>query len=121
MTKILIVDDDPGILKMTATMLELGGFEYIARSTADAALEALDHGAVDAVVTDIQMPGMNGQELILHIKAMFPKLPIVAVSGSGSIAEPLNYAQRLGASAIVPKPFTRAQLTAAIDKVLHAH
>ena len=120
MRRILIIDDNPDVLRLTARMVEAAGYVCISHASAEAGLDALDHEAVDAVITDIRMPGMNGSELILHLKAGFPDLPVIAMSGGGlsNGEEALTYARRLGATAVLAKPFRATDLAAVLKSVL---
>ena len=114
---VLVIDDDHGILRMIERMLAGTDYHCLTFDDAQTALETLSHQAVHLIITDIIMPGMEGIEVILNLRAMFPKLPIIAMSGGGRSdrADVLHLAQQLGASRIVPKPFTRAELLTAID------
>lgn len=118
--KILVIDDDPAILRMIEFMLDGSGYQCHCFSSAREGLESLDHMAVHLIITDIIMPEVEGIELILNAKATFPNLPIIAISGGGRShrMDVLHLAQQLGAAAVLPKPFTRAELMAVIDKTI---
>jgi DNA-binding NtrC family response regulator len=118
--KILVIDDDPAILRMVAHMLTDTGHHCLTFDDAKEGLASLDHAAVSLIITDILMPGMEGIELILSTRAMLPDLPIIAMSGGGRTdsMEVLHLAQRLGAFKILPKPFTRADLLGAVEQAL---
>lgn len=120
MQKILVIDDDPAILRMIEFMLEDSGYQCISFGDAKGGLASLDHMAVHLIITDIIMPEMEGIELILHAKATFPDLPIIAISGGGrsNRMDVLHFAQQLGAAAVLPKPFTRAELLAVIGRTI---
>lgn len=114
---VLVIDDDRAILRMVERMLAETDYHCLPFDDAQAALDSLDHQAVHLIITDIIMPGMEGIEVILNLRALFPELPIIAISGGGRTdrSDVLHLAQQLGASKILPKPFTRAELLAAID------
>jgi CheY-like chemotaxis protein len=120
MQKILVIDDDPGILRMIEFMLDGSGYQCVSFGDAREGLASLDHMAVNLIITDIIMPEMEGIELILNARASFPNLPIIAISGGGrsNRMDVLHLAQQLGAEAVLPKPFTRADLLAAITKTI---
>jgi CheY-like chemotaxis protein len=120
MRKILVIDDDPAILRMIEFMLEGGDYQCLTFESAQEGLALLDHEAVHLLITDIIMPEVEGIELILNARATFPNLPIIAISGGGRShrMDVLHLAQQLGAAAVLPKPFTRAELMAAIDKTV---
>lgn len=120
MQKILVIDDDPGILRMIEFMLDGSGYQCLSFGGAKEGLASLDHMAVNLIITDIIMPEMEGIELILSAKATFPSLPIVAISGGGRTnqMDVLHLAQQLGAAAVLPKPFTRADLLKTVEQVI---
>lgn len=118
--KILVIDDDPAFLRMVARMLADTGHQCLTFDDAKKGLASLDHAAVNLIITDILMPGMEGIELILNLRATLPDLPIIAMSGGGRFdsLEVLHLARRLGAFMILPKPFTRADLLGAVAQAL---
>jgi CheY-like chemotaxis protein len=80
---VLCVDDDAGIRDLYEAVLSQNGYDVIAVSNASHALTVYEFGArVDAVVLDLEMPGMNGLELAERLKSLNPSLPILMVSGS---------------------------------------
>jgi len=81
---ILVVDDDPGMVDLTATYLEreVEGFEALQRTDPESALDRL--GEVDAVVSDYDMPGMNGLEFLDAVRARRSELPFILFTGRGS-------------------------------------
>jgi CheY-like chemotaxis protein len=103
-------------------MLEGSDYQCLTFESAREGLALLDHEAVHLLITDIIMPEVEGIELILNARATFPNLPIIAISGGGRShrMDVLHLAQQLGAAAVLPKPFTRAELIAAIDKTIGA-
>lgn len=120
MQKILVIDDDPAILRMIEFMLDGSAYQCVCFGSAKEGLASLDHMAVNLIITDIIMPEVEGIELILNARATFPNLPIIAISGGGRTnrMDVLHLAQQLGAAAVLPKPFTRADLMATIDKTI---
>ena len=82
MTKrLLCVDDDAETLKQRTLLLESSGYSVVAAASAGAALELLANGtAVDLVLLDYVMPGMNGDELARELRQKYPDLPLIAVS-----------------------------------------
>ena len=79
---ILVVEDEPAVLRATCRMLELEGFSCLPTEHAGQALEALGAGQIpDLMVIDIRLPGMSGPELALRIHAHYPRIPVLFVSG----------------------------------------
>lgn len=122
---ILIVDDDAALRLTLQRMLAPGAFgRYIVECAQDGG-EAIEHikaHTPDLIITDIYMPVSDGFELINWMRAQSINVPVLAMSGSGSTAhsyyDPLRVAERLGAAAILDKPFRSWQLIEAIDRVL---
>ncbi len=73
-TQILIVDDENNILNMLERVLKHDGYSVLTASSGDLALNLIDRYAVDIVLTDIKMPGMDGMELLTKIKEKDPIL-----------------------------------------------
>lgn len=118
---ILVVDDQPEIRDLMVHVLTHAGFDV---NTADDGRDAslsIGQRVVDLVLTDINMPGRNGLELIAELKVRRPELPVIAMSGGGgklSREDLLKAARHVGAVAILHKPFTMAQLLASVDLAL---
>jgi CheY-like chemotaxis protein len=83
----LIVDDEPRVLAYLRAVLQCGGFETVEASNGREALAVLRQGSVkvDVVLSDVSMPVMGGVELAATLRAEFPGLPIVLVSGYASV------------------------------------
>jgi two-component system KDP operon response regulator KdpE len=123
MSRILCVDDEPAILRLLEVVLAADGHQAIQAPTARAALAALAHGEVDAVLLDLGLPDRDGLELLAAIRAQGP-LPVVILSAREAIAEKVA-ALDLGATDYVTKPFDadelRARLRAALRRASPAH
>lgn len=120
--RILVVDDDPSLLRMVHHILADGGFLVIGVAGASDALARLESGGIDLVITDIIMPEMEGIEFIQAIKAKLPRLPVIAMSGGGRSHNTglLHFAHELGADAILAKPFRRQELLSLVTGVLRS-
>ncbi|CAN7238677.1 ATP-binding protein [Rhizobium sp. LjRoot254] len=105
--KMLVVDDTPSSLAVAKMALEDAGVDVIAVPSGRAALAALRGEAdIDAVLTDIRMPGMSGLELADYIKALNPEIAIVLMTG---FSEALEQGQRIELPVLM-KPFTSANM-----------
>ena len=115
---IMAIDDEPAVLRMIERMLVDSGHECERFADARLALDSLERRPVDLILTDIIMPGMEGIELILGLRVNRPALPIIAMSGGSSAlrVDALHLAERLGATQLLPKPFTRDALLDAIAR-----
>lgn len=121
MSRILIVDDEEQIRRLCQTALQSAGFEAWAVESAAEALKFLAEDAVDLIVTDIVMPDMDGIELIQTTRSRFPAIAIVAISGGGVFPakDCLDLARKLGANAVLPKPFGLAELVRIAKETLN--
>lgn len=79
--RILILDDDADFNSLLTDIYSQAGYEVISEHDPDQALEKFNASHFDLVVTDQKMPGMTGEEFIREIKAQFPKIPVIMVSG----------------------------------------
>jgi chemosensory pili system protein ChpA (sensor histidine kinase/response regulator) len=111
--RLLLVDDSVSVRKAVGQMLGRHGYQVTAVADGEEALEALRLGSFDAVLTDLEMPRLNGYELIEEIRRgpRGGKLPIVVITTRAG-GKHLDLARRLGATACFGKPFDQAALLA---------
>jgi|SRR5581483_1562668 len=130
MASVLVVDDERDVAEAIEAVLAHAGFTVI---TAESAAQALEHVAAhkfDIVVTDIIMPKVNGLELIRKLRARYPRVRVIAISGGGSFG-PLSLkpeaisthafiaaAKDAGAEDVLTKPFDMDDLLAAVRRHL---
>lgn len=109
---ILIIDDDPVLLKSLATWFVGAGCNVMTAADGAVGLKRFDQVRPDLVVTDIIMPDREGFETIVAMKGEDATVPIIAISGGGRIGpgEFLSLALRLGADAALAKPFRSKEL-----------
>jgi len=120
MKNILIVEDSKAIRSMIRVSLEeFGGFYVIEAGSGFEALKTLPTRRFDLIITDINMPDINGLELIGFVKSnpSYRDIPLVIVS-TEKTEEDVKRGLALGAVDYVVKPFTKADLMAAVGKVL---
>jgi len=119
MKKILVIDDEPHILRMLKKMLERAGYEIDIASNGMEGLELFKKYPTDLVITDIIMPEKEGLETIREMKRIQSGLKIIAMSGGGKITADnyLQTAKLFGASRILEKPFTQQQMVAAVKEL----
>jgi two-component system, chemotaxis family, chemotaxis protein CheY len=120
MARILVIDDDPSLRRSMRKVLERSGHEVIEAEDGDKGMRLVREVHPDLVVTDLLMPEKEGIETIQELRAEFPEIPIVAVSGAGSVEEggPLLDAQLFGADATLSKPFEVEELVQTVTRVL---
>ena len=116
--RILVIDDDAAVRRVTAKVLEKGGFDVLEAGDAESGLELLEaEGRVDAVLSDLGLPGMSGLELVDRLQDLRPSLPVIVMSGyaEGSPGQ----AEGLPAEvAFVQKPFTPDRVIGLVREVL---
>ena len=103
MSSVLIVDDEPNIRRMLASLLEAEG--YLVRQAADgeAAVRALTTEEPDVVLLDLALPGANGLQILEKVRQRWPHLPVVMMSGRATLGDAVR-AMKLGAYHFIEKP-----------------
>ncbi len=115
---ILVVDDDPVMREMVAELLDEAGYRTVLAETAEVALAALDDAPdFGCVLSDVQMPGMSGLELLGALRERCPETPVVLMTSFGSIETAVE-AMRLGAHDFVTKPFQSERLLLTLERAL---
>lgn len=116
---LLIVDDNPSNLKLLRVLLSGEGFDVRTASNADEALKALEAGRPDLVLTDIQMPGMDGLELTRRLKSdPYTKgIPVVAITAYAMSGDDAK-AKAAGCDAYVAKPIDTRTLPGLLHGLL---
>ncbi len=114
---VLLIDDDPSLLRVTEYNLSQGGFSVLAASSGAEGLD-LFHGArPDIVVTDVQLGDVDGLDLLQQIKKEQPDIPVIIITAFGSIELAVR-AMHLGAFTFIAKPFDREALRLSCSKAL---
>ena len=118
MARLLVIEDQAAVREMVAIVLRSAGHTIVEASNGDDGLKTLTHEKVDLVLTDLVMPGTEGIATIREIRNLYPRMKIVAMSGTGAYALYLHAASKLGADAVLGKPFKPNELKAVIARVL---
>ncbi len=106
---ILVVDDDPLVLGVISRTLAMHGFHVLTAEHGVKAETVLENNTVDVVVTDMNMPVMDGPTLIKNIKGRTPTLPVIAMTGNISAYESFT-PEGVGCDATMMKPFSGRDL-----------
>jgi DNA-binding NtrC family response regulator len=117
---ILLVDDDPDLLQVLKAIIQRGFSDDIRIRTANDpkdALQQLDAEIVDVLVTDLEMPGISGLELLRRAKRRNAWTQVLLVTGHSSL-DSVTEAMDLGASDYLLKPFTPGELKEVVDGTL---
>src|SRR6202166_2469557 len=116
--KILLVDDEPAMLRYIRTLLEVDDYKVETASTGEEALQRIDKGMEpDLVLLDVLMPGIDGLETLEQIRQKRPGTRVVMLSCVNDTKKVVQ-AMRLGAQDYLTKPFQKAELDAVIDQCL---
>jgi two-component system, NtrC family, response regulator HydG len=115
--KILVVDDSIDMVELLRRHLEKAGFHVATAFAVPQAIEVLGSESIDLVVTDLKMPGISGLDLVRHVKDNFKDTEILLITGYPSVDGAVE-AMKSGAADYLPKPFTSAELLAAVGRLL---
>jgi two-component system response regulator GlrR len=102
--KILLVDDDPDLLRLMAIRLEAAGYEVLTAASGQLALAQLAAERPRLVITDMRMPGMDGNALFDAVKATHPMLPVIILTAHGTIPDAIAATNR-GVFGYLTKPY----------------
>ena len=102
--KVLLVEDDRALREALADTLLLAGHDYRAVGSAEDALEAVERESFSLVVSDVNMPGMDGHQLLGLLRARQPQLPVLLMTAHGAVERAVD-AMRQGAADYLVKPF----------------
>ena len=116
--RILVVDDEPDVITTLMESLEALGYEADGAGNGVEALACLEDKKFDLVITDIRMPEKNGIDLLNDIKAEYPELPVVIITGY-TLAYPPDQAMREGAQGYIAKPFRINQIDELLGKIFY--
>ena len=114
---LLIVDDDYDMLEVLDRHLKQENYHTYKAGSVMEAIDILKHSNIDLLITDLQMPGMNGMELVKYVDDHYPEIPKLVITGYPSIDNALT-AIKSGALDYLPKPFTKTELLTSVKKSL---
>ncbi|MFT7399634.1 MAG: two-component system response regulator GlrR, partial [Rheinheimera aquimaris] len=116
--RLLLVDDDPSLLRLLTLRLEGEGYQVISADSAEAALPLLAKNSIDVVLSDLRMPGLDGMSLFDEIAKRYPGLPVVLMTAHGSIPEAVAATQR-GVFGFLTKPLNTSELRDILQNAVH--
>lgn len=122
MNRIVIIDDNSAHRTIAAQALRHHGFEVVEAADGKSGLEAVRRDRPDLILSDIHMAGLNGLELLSHVRSHVETatIPVVLMTGQADLAG-LRKGMLLGADDYLPKPFTASELAAAVTTQLEKH
>lgn len=112
--RLLLIDDEEGVLRALTLMLTAFGYEVFPFSDPRQALQQLPELTPDWIITDLRMPEIDGFGVIEKRNVEYPEIPVILISGHAQ-EEEIQKAHELGIKAFLPKPFDPGALT----KILH--
>ncbi len=115
--RILVIDDESAIRDSMRMILEYEGYDFLGAATGEEGIALVDRESVDLVFLDIKMPGMDGLEVLGTLKAQGDQLPVVMISGHGTVATAVE-ATKLGAFDFIEKPLATERILLAIRNAL---
>jgi len=117
MNLVMVVDDKEMMRDSVGSTLRRAGFEVVAASSGEQAVETAARRRPDAVVTDLKMPGMTGMELLDRLRALDDALPVVLMTAFGTIETAVQAIKR-GAFDYITKPFEGDELVIAVKRAI---
>ncbi len=117
MARILVIDDEPGILDLLATVLLGKGHEIVLAEHGRKGMKLFQQERPHLTILDFKMPDMDGLVVLREIRTLDPHAPVIIMTGFGT-EERAQQARELGVTEFVPKGFTLHILGAALDRVL---
>ncbi len=115
--KVVVIDDDPDLLRLLAIRLKSAGYEVTAVASAEKALAQLGIARPDLVVTDLRMSGMDGMALFDVIHRNYPTLPVIVLTAHGTIPDAVAATKR-GVFGYLTKPFDAQELLDEVGRAL---
>lgn len=115
--RVLVIDDDEKILSYSRELLEQHGYQVEVCHSSAEVMSRVNSQPFDAVLLDIRMPGLEGTDVLPLIKRAKPELPVILVSAFYDESN-LGYYHALGASDMIPKPYSHERLLNALARVV---
>jgi EAL domain-containing protein (putative c-di-GMP-specific phosphodiesterase class I)/CheY-like chemotaxis protein len=118
--RVLVVDDDELVLRVMVRLLEDAGFHVLDASSGAAGIQVLRHEHVDAVLSDIAMPGMGGIEFLREVRRYNLDVPVILMTGNPALTTAIE-AVEYGAFSYLIKPVDAAELMACLRRAVRLH
>src|SRR6516165_5616512 len=115
--RILIVDDDPDVVRSWMRVMESASYRCLATTDAKEALHLLESERPDLLITDLRMPGLDGMEMLRRAQKIDPAMPVVMLTGYASV-ESAVAAVKAGAFDYLPKQSSNDQLRRTVERAL---
>lgn len=119
MKKIMVVDNEPDIVDLTRTVLEIGGYQVIPAYSGEECLRKIEEGDVDLILLDIMMPGMSGWDVFNRIKGKYDSVKVAFMSVLEISDKRKQVLLDEGLSDYIMKPFDKDTLLNKVDSILN--
>ncbi len=114
---VLLIDDDPSLRRVIEYTLEQGGYRVLAAASGEEGLDLFEREHPEVVITDIQMPGLSGYDVLARVKADCPEAVVIVITAHGTVEKAVE-AMKKGAFDYLTKPFSRDELRITVDRGL---
>jgi len=115
--KVMVVDDDPMLLSLLTDTLDSIGYDSVSVPNAESALDSYVNERIDVIVADINLPGIDGLELVRRVKKLSPDVPVILITGV-SLKNVKTRAFQAGADGFLDKPFRIAVIESMLQRLL---
>jgi two-component system response regulator GlrR len=115
--RVLLVDDDPGLLRLLSMRLEAAGYDVSTASSGGEALTELGVSRPQVMITDLRMQGMDGMALFQHVHSQDPALPVIVLTAYATTPDAAQATQQ-GVFGYMTKPFDAGELLALIQRAI---
>lgn len=115
--RILVVEDEEYVRESLREVLASRGYEPVLHESAESAEDYLTRASVDAMLTDLRLPGVDGEELVARVQAQYPGLPVVVLTGHGTVKSAVRCI-KAGAEDYILKPCDPEALSVSLERVL---
>ncbi len=116
-TNVLVVDDEASLLEALQKVLVKEGFHVVTAANGQRALEIVRRQAIHVMITDLRLPGMDGEDLLRAVKALAPEIEVIMMTAYATVENAVE-AMKQGAYDFISKPVKRAQVISAVRKAL---
>lgn len=122
--RILVVDDDPDVRKAIKLTLKKAGYDVVEAEDGEKGIEAIKRGnnplSLDTIISDIQMPKINGMEAVAYFRSQFPSVPVVVITGHPNL-EGAGTLYKQGITDYLVKPVEPEKLLKIVEKTVKEH
>ncbi|MDH5976030.1 sigma-54 dependent transcriptional regulator [Vibrio splendidus] len=120
MQRIALIEDDAIVRQATSQWLQLAGFDVTAFEVGQDALNAVEQGDFQTIITDVRLPDIDGVELLARFKQLVPEVPVILITGHGDVDMAVKALQQ-GAYDFIEKPFDPERLSQTVSEAVEKH